>query len=140
MSEPSPVRRASSLRLHEAGPSGICLLHGGTHRTRAWVRFGVPGREYAQPLVGRRTGFGGEDHEALAAAIGAVPGVAVEGEVTDERVPVVLGAVARRGDLMRGPPGAEVGILHRQLTDQDGEFRVAGVFGGLHAEGRDGGA
>jgi fermentation-respiration switch protein FrsA (DUF1100 family) len=43
------------------------------------VRFGVPGGEDAQPLVGGRVRFGGENHEALAAAVGAVPGVTVEG-------------------------------------------------------------
>jgi hypothetical protein len=32
---------------------------------------------------------------------------------------------------MGGPPGAEVGILDRQLADQDGEFRVVRVAGGL---------
>jgi hypothetical protein len=113
---------------------------GGTLCAKAGVRFGIPGGEDAQPLVGGRAGLGGEDHEALAAAVGAVPGVAVEGEVTDERVLVVLGAVAGAGDLMGGPPGAEVGVLHRQLADQDSELRVAGVFGGLHAQGRDDGA
>jgi hypothetical protein len=113
---------------------------GGTLCAKAGVRFGIPGGEDAQPLVGGRAGLGGEDHEALAAAVGAVPGVAVEGEVADERVPVVLGAVAGPGDLMGGPPGTEVGILDRQLSDQDGEFRVAGVLGGLHAQGRNGGA
>ena len=34
--------------------------------------------------MGGRAGFGGEDHEALAGVVGAVPGVAVEGEVTDQ--------------------------------------------------------
>ncbi len=79
------------------------------------MRFGVPRGEDAQPIAGGRAGFGGEDHQALAAAVGAVPGVAVEREVTDERVPVVLGAVAGPSHLRGGPPGAEVGILYRQL-------------------------
>jgi hypothetical protein len=48
---------------------------------------------------------------------GAGPGVAIQGELTDERVAVVLGAIARTGDLMGGPPGAEVGIVHGELAD-----------------------
>ena len=61
-------------------------LAGSGLSANAGVWFGVPGGEDAQPLVGGCARLGGEDHEALAAAVGAVPGVAVEGEVTDERV------------------------------------------------------
>ena len=45
----------------------------------------------------RGAGLGGEDHEALAGSVGALPGVAGEGEVADGLVPVVFGAVAARG-------------------------------------------
>ena len=83
-------------------------------------------------------GLGGEDHQALAGAVGADPGVAVEREVADEVVAVVLGAVAGAVDVVLGPPGAEVGVLDGQFADEAGEFRVVGVGRGLHAQRGDG--
>jgi hypothetical protein len=59
-----------------------------------------------------------QEHEPLPAAVGAVPGIAVEGEVADDRVSVVLGAMARARDQMCPPPGAEVRVLDGQLADR----------------------
>jgi hypothetical protein len=44
---------------------------------------------------------------------------------------VELGAVAGAGDAMFGPPGAELGVLNRQLADEPGELGVVGVCRGL---------
>jgi hypothetical protein len=58
----------------------------------------------------------GDDHQLLTAAVGAAPNVAVEGEVADERVVVVLGAIAGAVDVVLRPPGPEVSPLIRQLA------------------------
>jgi hypothetical protein len=78
---------------------------------------GVPGRpggEDSQGIVGGGAGLGGEDHEALPGAVGAVRGVAVDGKVTNDRVPVVLsaGTSALGGNTRASPPVAS----HRDVA------------------------
>ena len=68
--------------------------------------------------MGGGAGLGGEDHEALSGAVGAVPGVAVECEVTNGRVLVVLGSVACAVDVVLGPPGAEIEVLDGEVSDE----------------------
>ncbi len=59
-------------------------------------------------------------------------------QIADQPMTVELGAVAGAGDAMFGPPGAELGVLDRQLADEPGELRVVGVCRGLHAQRGDG--
>ncbi len=77
--------------------------------------------------MGGAAGFGGQDHQALSGAVGAGPGVAVEGEVAHQVVAVVLGAVTGAADTVFGPPGAEVGVLDGQFADELGEVGIVGV-------------
>jgi hypothetical protein len=47
---------------------------------------------------------------------------------------VLLASARGRGDLVRGPPGAEVLVLDRQLADERGERGIVGVLRGLHPQ------
>src|SRR6202035_4056265 len=79
---------------------------------------GCPRGEDPQGVVGGGAGLSREDHKALSGTVGAVPGVAVESEVTDGRVMVVLGSVTCAVDVVLGPPGAEVGVLDGEVSDK----------------------
>jgi hypothetical protein len=81
---------------------------------------------------GRVPGFGGEDDESLSAAVGTGPRIAVEYEVADDAVAVVLGAETGAVDLVAGPPDAKVVVLQREFTDKHSELGVVGVAGGFH--------
>ena len=116
-------------------------------RSRTYLGLGAgggrrcgPGGEDAQSIVGGAPRFGGEDHQSLSASVGAVPHVAVERQVADDRMSVVLASVRCRGDLVRSPPGAEVLVLDRQLADERGERGIVGILGGLHPQSCDGAA
>src|SRR3954447_19791931 len=49
-------------------------------------------------------------------------------------MPVVLGAVTRAADSMFGPPGAEVGVLHREVPDELSQSGVLDIDTGIHAK------
>jgi hypothetical protein len=71
---------------------------------------GVTGRDVDQPEASRPAfGWPRESPRVPSRAVGAVPDVAVEGEITDDGGAVVL------GDAMLGRPGTEVGVLNREL-------------------------
>ncbi|GGQ85564.1 hypothetical protein GCM10010216_54320 [Streptomyces flaveolus] len=57
-----------------------------------------------QGVVAGSAGFCGEEHEALTGAVGADPGVAVEGEIAVDGVVIALGAYVAL--LTRRPQGA----------------------------------
>lgn len=80
--------------------------------------FGVPGGEDAQPVVGGGARVGGPGDQLLVGVGGAGQCFPVEGEFADERVVQGFGAEALAGDVVGGPPLAELLILHGQLADQ----------------------
>src|SRR3954470_18434104 len=55
-------------------------------------------------------------------------------EVADDRVVQSLGADLVVADVVRCPPGAELGAASRQLADQVREVAVVGVAAGLGAK------
>jgi hypothetical protein len=77
-----------------------------------------PASEEAERLRGLGTGLGGPDHEHLPRVGGEVHAVVGEGEVTDERVVVILDAGVVEADAVGGPAGAELGALGGQFTDE----------------------
>jgi hypothetical protein len=62
-----------------------------SRRGRSFGLIGAERCEDAQAVISGGPWLGGQDHQALAGTVGAVPDVTVEGEVADDRVPVVLG-------------------------------------------------
>lgn len=99
-----------------------------------------PGGEDAQPVVGGGVGLGGPEGELLVGVSGAGQRLPVEGEITDDGVMQGFGAGALAGDVVSGPPSAELGVQHGQLADQRGQLRVVGILGGFPAQQRDAGA
>lgn len=73
---------------------------------------GGPGGEDGQPVVGGGVGLGGPGDEVLVGVVGAGQRVSVEGELADDGVVQGFGADALVGDVVFGPPLAEVRVAH----------------------------
>jgi hypothetical protein len=71
--------------------------------------------------VGGCAGFGGPDDELLLGVGGGGERVPVEGEFADDGMVECLGADSDAGNVVGGPPLAELGVLDGQLSDEGGK-------------------
>jgi Aldo/keto reductase family len=111
---------------------------------RLIVRFGAslgglggPAGQQAQRRLRWRSDFGGVNAERLVRIASRVERLIAEGEFTDNRVVIELGAIGAAEDIVLGPPLAEIRVTDGQLADELGQQRVPRVGSGVEMQAGD---